>query len=165
MSSLLTSTSVSPMRFCKDCKDVISCDIVIFLSTYAAVHCGAVTFDLGASDIAIHSVDTALDGIAAYVAAHCSDRADVAIDCDIGARGGEGVDGACDFDFNDWTVVLVVLFDWLAVDENLAVGHLETRAVGDVDGLAVVGYLATDATDGGADGLIVDYFHIVYCVN
>lgn len=133
MSCPLMSTSVSPMRFCKDCKDVISCDIVIFLSTYAA--------------------------------AHCSDRADVAIDCDIGARGGEGVDGACDFDFNDWTVGLVVLFDWLAVDENLAVGHLETRAIGDVDGLAVVGYLATDATDGGADGLIVDYFHIVYCVN
>lgn len=120
---------------------------------------------MGTSDVATHSVDTALDGIAAYVTAHCSDGVDVAIDCDIGARGGEGVDGAGDFDFNDWTVGLVVLFDWLAVDENLAVGHLETRAVGDVVGLAVVGDLATDATDGGADGLIVDDFHILYCVD
>ena len=140
---------------------VLSC----CLSPYATAHCRAITFDLGASDVATHSVDTALDGIAVYVAAHCSDRADVAIDCDIGARGGKGVDGACDFDFNDWTVGLVVLFDWLAIDKNLAVCHLKTRAVGDVDGLAVVGYLATDATDGGAGELIVDYFHIVYCVN
>ena len=62
------------------------------LSPYAAAHCRAATFDLGASNVATHSVDTALDGIASYVAAHCSDRADIAIDCDIGTRGGEGVD-------------------------------------------------------------------------
>lgn len=87
------------------------------------------------------------------------------MDCDIGARGGEGVDGAGDFNFDDWAVGLVVLFDWLAVDENLVVGHLETRAAGDVDGLAVVGDLAADDTDGGADAFLVDDIHIIYCVD
>ena len=106
-----------------------------------------------------------LHRLSPYAAAHCTDRADVAVDCDIGARGGEGVDGAGDFNFDDWAVGLVVLFDWLAVDENLVVGHLETRAAGDVDGLAVVGDLAADDTDGGADAFLVDDIHIIYCVD
>ena len=65
------------------------------------------------------------------------------------------------------SILMIGQSAWLysSINKNLAVCHLKTRAVGDVDGLAVVGYLATDATDGSTGGLIVDYFHIVYCVN
>ena len=71
-------------------------------------------FDVITSDISTHGVYIAADSIAADITAITC----IALDCYITAFCLDAFDIAINLNLDDWAVGLVILLEWLAVDEN-----------------------------------------------
>jgi hypothetical protein len=94
---------------------------VFILSSYVSIHRRAAAFDVVASYVATHGCYRTLYGFAPYVAAHGTNVMRIALDCNIAASRLDAFDVTSEFNLDDWEVFLIVLIDWLAVDEDLTV--------------------------------------------
>lgn len=116
-------------------------------------------FDVITGDISTHGVYITAYSIAADITAHGVYITCIALDCYITAFCLDAFDIAINLNLDDWAVGLVILLEWLAVDENLAVYHLKTRAARNVDCLTIVGDVSADAANNCADAFLVDDVH------